>query len=171
MFRKLILLVVLCMPLSCGFHLRGSIELPSSIAPLYVERYGVDSNLSREIRGMLSQSTTNNLASSKAEATAELVLISVKNKRRVIAVDNRGRVRQYELDYRVSYTVTGKDLPAEDGKDNTREVRLTRDLLFDPDSVLAISHEQEMLYKDMRKDAARLILQQLKSLGRKVTDK
>lgn len=172
MYRKLILLLLLCMPLSCGFHLRGSIDLPPGVTPLYVDLYSVDNDLSRELRLLLSQTANNKLANTKEEAVAELKIISAKSQRRVIAVDNRGRVRQYELDYRVKYSVVGKTTSAtgvESAYEKTRDVRLKRDLSFDPDSVLAIDHEQEKLYEDMRKDAALRILQQLKSMGQQST--
>ena len=45
-----------------------------------------------------------------------------------------------------------------------RNITLTRELLFDPDSVLALDYETQTLYSDMRRDAARLMLQQLQAL-------
>lgn len=164
MLERLLILTVLCLPLSCGFQLRGSIDLPEQIAPLYIERFGTDNDLRRELRALLSQSAAANLADSRESATAELKILSAKNKRRVIAVDDRGRARHYELSYKVVYRISGEKLPA-DRSSYKRQLKLKRELLFDPDSVLAISHEQEMLYEDMRKDAARMILQQLKATG------
>lgn len=171
MFRKLLLLAVLCAPVSCGFHLRGAIDLPSHIMPLYLEQYGSDNDLSRELRNLLSQSSSSNLAESSDAASAELRIIGARTSQRVVAVDNRGRTRQYELDYRVNYSVTGRTV-SDDGatKEILREVHLKRELLFDPDSVLAIGHEQERLYDEMRKDAARMILRQLKAMGQRKTE-
>lgn len=166
MYRKLLLLLMVCVPLSCGFHLRGAIDLPSYITPLYVEHYGPDNTLSRELRNLLSQSAASSLAESRDIAAAELEIISAQTRQRVVAVDNRGRVRQYELSYRVSYRVTLKQSSADAiASENIRVVNLKRDLLFDPDSVLAIGHEQQRLYDDMRKDAASMILRQLKAMG------
>ena len=42
-------------------------------------------------------------------------------------------------------------------------VSLTRSLLFDPEAVLAVTNESEILYRDMQKNAARLILLKLQA--------
>jgi outer membrane lipopolysaccharide assembly protein LptE/RlpB len=42
-------------------------------------------------------------------------------------------------------------------------ISVARSLLFDPGAVLAVSNEAEILYKDMRRDAARLILLKLQA--------
>jgi LPS-assembly lipoprotein len=158
----------LCWLSSCGFHLRGDFELPENLLPLYLVENTTDKVLQREIRVLVSQVDRSNLTSSKKEAGAILTITRSSNKRRVVAVDNRGRARQYELSYRVSYHLrwtTDGDDGKKDIHESTKELHLKRELLFDPDSVLAISHEANELQNDMRKDSARLILQQIKSIG------
>lgn len=154
---------------ACGFHLRGPVELSAEITPLFIEQAGADNALRRELRALLSQSGKNNLTQSKSESKAVLSIISASNKRRVVAVDDRGRARQYELSYIVRYSVTSENISQVEG-DNVSMLRLKRELIFDPDSVLAIGHETETLYNDMRKDAARLILQRLQALNFQTQD-
>ena len=89
----------------------------------------------------------------------------MRKKQRVVAVDNRGRAREYELNYQFSYDlkkVSVAGMPLEIIRTNT--VKLKRGLLFDPDSVLAVGHEKDALYEDMRKDAAQMVLRQLSTI-------
>jgi LPS-assembly lipoprotein len=157
------LIVLLCISVltACGFHLRGQIELPEQLSPLYLEAENLNSDLLREINNIFR---ANNIISAKSRTDASAVLeITQANKgRRVLSVDNRGRVREYELSLRIQYRLRGKNI-----SELNKTIDLKRDLLFDPDSVLAISHEREVLYQDMSRDAARLILQQLTAVGKK----
>ena len=148
---------------ACGFHLRGAVELSPEITPIFLEQ-GADNALNRELRALLSQSGKNNLTQTKSEAKAVLNIVSAREKKRVVAVDDSGRARQYDLSYILRYRLTGKNIP-QFGNDNINVLHLKRSVNFDPESVLAIGHEVETLYKDMRKDSARLILQRLQALG------
>lgn len=134
-----------------------------------MEQVGVDNELNHELRALLSEVGKNNLTQSKSEARAILSIVSTSKKRRVVAVDDRGHVRQYELSYIVRYSVTGKNIP-QVGNDNISVLHLKREVIFDPDSVLAIGYEADTLYNDMRKDSARLILQRLQALKLQMQD-
>jgi LPS-assembly lipoprotein len=156
--RRFSLLLCVCALTACGFHLRGQIEMPEQLSPLYLEAENIDSSLLRELDNILRANNINR-AESKSDASAFLKITQANKSRRVLSVDNRGRVREYELSLRIQYTLQGRNISRLDKK-----ISLTRDLLFDPDSVLAISHEQEVLYQDMSRDAARLMLQQLQAV-------
>lgn len=162
--KGLLIIVSVCLLASCGFHLRGSLELSAEITPIFIELAGTDTEISRELRALLAQSGKDNLTQSKSEAKTVLSIVSTSEKRRVVAVDSSGRARQYELSFIVRYSVTGKNIP-QVGDDNISVLHLKREVIFDPDSVLAIGHESDTLYNDMRKDSARLILQRLQALG------
>jgi len=149
---------------ACGFHLRGPVELSAEITPIFIVQSGGDNVLNRELRRLLSQSGKKHLTLTKSEAKTVLDIVSAKEKKRVVAVDNLGRARQYDLSYVLRYRLTGKNIP-QVGNGNVTVLNLRRSLNFDPDNVLAIAHEVENLYNDMRKDSARLILQRLQTLG------
>ena len=77
---------------------------------------------------------------------------------------------EYLLTYKVRFSIqnntsTIKSELAE-SKSNEYTIALTRSLLFDPDAVLAASTESDILYKDMRRDAARSILLKLQALSK-----
>ena len=164
-FSVFALLVLVSMQTSCGFHLRGALGLSDTITPVFIELDGAGDELRRELSSLISASGENALAASKSEAKTELTISVIRKKQRVVAVDNRGRAREYELNYKFSYELkktSASNAQAEIIKTNT--VNLKRDLLFDPDSVLAVADEKASLYEDMRKDAARVVLRQLNAI-------
>jgi LPS-assembly lipoprotein len=162
-YKSLFILLSVTLLVACGFHLRGTVELSAEITPIFLEQ-GADSALNRELRALLSQYGKNNLTQTKSEARTVLNIVSVREKKRVVAVDSNGRARQYDLNFILRYKLTGKNIP-QVGDDNIRVLQLRRSINFDPENVLAIEHEVETLYNDMRKDSARLILQRLQALG------
>lgn len=162
--KSLFIVLSVCLLSACGFHLRGPVELSAEITPIFMEQSGADNAFNRELRALLLQSGKNNLTQTKSEAKAILNIVSAREKKRVVAVDDRGRARQYDLSYILRYRLTGKNIP-QSGNDNISVLNIKRSVNFDPDNVLAFGHEAETLYNDMRKDSARLILQRLQALG------
>lgn len=141
---------------SCGFQLRSSVALDNNLQPVFVAQTGpiaLRNELSRllQINGVA-------LTAEKAEALSELRIKNENMKRRVLSVDSRGRARQYTYTYTVNYSIRYAD------KKSIKQVKLSRDLLFDPDSVLGINYETQALREDMRDDAIRLMLQQLQAV-------
>ncbi|MCW8923016.1 MAG: LPS assembly lipoprotein LptE [Gammaproteobacteria bacterium] len=151
-----VLIVLAGVQSACGFHLRGVLSLPDRITPMFVD--SGDAELSRDLEMLLSASGENALATSSTEAETVLNIASVQKSQRVVAVDSRGRAREYELNYQFRYELKAQG-DSEVIKTNT--IKLKRDLLFDPDSVLAVEHEKDTMYEDMRKDAAQVMLRQL----------
>ena len=164
-FFVFVLILLASAQASCGFHLRGALGLSDTITPVFIDLNGAGDELRRELMNLLSSSGENVLAASSAEAKTLLSVSAIRKKQRVVAVDNQGRAREYELNYQFSYELknaSASNTQAEIIKTNT--VNLKRDLLFDPDSVLAVADEKESLYEDMRKDAARVVLRQLSAI-------
>ena len=152
---KIYFLLVLVLLSGCGFQLRGAAQLPEQLQPLNLGEAG-DEELRNELLILLE---SNNVAMAVApeKAAGHLTIGKQEKYRRVISVDSLGRAREYELNYSVYYTIKSKQLDAEN------VVKLQRELLFDPDNVLGADYEEQTLYRDMKRDAARLILQQLQS--------
>lgn len=155
-FRLLILILMIMASYSCGFQLRGSLDLSANISPLYIQQNSAF-ELAREIRGLLEKNKIA-VTDDATMANSQLALVSESRSSRVLSVDSRGRAREYLLTYTVNITVKFRQ-----SKEIQDAVTLSRSLLFDPDTVLAANIESETLYRDMRKDAARLILLKLQA--------
>ena len=99
------LLTVLCLLTSCGFHLRGSYNLPPVMAHTYIEFSGaLDFELREEIGNALRSSNTN-VVERKDDATAVITISKQRLERRTLAVNTQGQVQQYQLRYFIVYSL------------------------------------------------------------------
>lgn len=150
------LLLMTALTSSCGFQLRGAVEVSQDVSPIFVVQNSVF-QLAREVKGLLA---SNNIAitDKPGSANAQLMLLDEVKNRRILSVDTSGRAREYLLSYTVNFSVKIKQAKAKD-----ESITLTRSLLFDTNAVVAVANESEILYKDMRRDASRLILLKLQA--------
>ena len=155
-FRLLMLILAAFVINGCGFQLRGSIDLSEDISPIYIQKNS-SFKLARDIKSSLSK-TNIVVAENSTGANSQLTLVSEQRRRRVLSVDGNGRAIEYLLSYTVNITIKIKQ-----EKEIQDSVSLTRSLLFDPEAVLAVTNESEILYRDMQKNAARLILLKLQA--------
>ncbi|MBS1202100.1 MAG: Rare lipoprotein, partial [Chromatiaceae bacterium] len=79
----------------CGFHLRGVVEIPPELNPMYIQAPG-GSPVRAAIEDQLSGGTVR-LASSAAQAKLILRILSEGRSSWVAAVDSRGKALAYEL--------------------------------------------------------------------------
>ena len=115
-------------------------------------------NLQRIIR---SGGHKERLANSSAEAERSLQIMSEVRNKIILSLSGAGRVREYQLQYRVKYrllTAQGKEvlLPT--------EIVLTRDMSYNDAYIIAKGEEEQQLYRDMQTDAAQQILRRISLL-------
>jgi len=146
-----LLCTVLC---GCGFQLRGPVELPFSA--LHVQ--GADATpFGSELRRTLRASNTR-LVDQPKGADATLQVLSELNEKHILSLGGGGRVREFQLRYRVAYRVTdpqGREIAA------PTEILLRRDLTFNDTEALAKEAEEQVLFRDMRSDAVQQLLRRL----------
>jgi LPS-assembly lipoprotein len=153
------LLVLTCAIAACGYHLRGAYDLPEHLSPLFLDKESMSLLLFRELRSTLKASGVE-LADDAATAASILKVDFEQKTRDVISVDTLGRAREYRLIYRLTFSLEA----AEEAVIDRSRIQLTRNLLFNPETVLGVAQEQENIYKDMVTDSARQILQRLQAL-------
>jgi LPS-assembly lipoprotein len=162
----LITVILIGLLQGCGFKLRGSVELSSNLSPIYLQQNSVF-ELGREIKSLLISNKID-LVEDENRSKAQLVLVNEAKTRRVLSVDSDGRAREYLLSYNVTFSIKINSAKGVTGEQAAEDhVLISRSLLFDPDAVLAVANESEILYKDMRRDAARLILLKLQAKSTK----
>lgn len=144
---------------ACGFQLRGALDISDDVSPVLLEGNSVF-ELAREIKVLLTANKIKIVEdkASSVKANSQLTLLNESKSRRVLSVDGNGRAREYLLSYSVNFTISIKQ-----SKPVDETIMVKRSLLFDPDAVLAVVNESEILYKDMRRDVARLILLKLQA--------
>jgi LPS-assembly lipoprotein len=153
--RVLAILALAGLTASCGFQLRGQASLP--FETLYVAVPAI-SPLGTELKRNIIAGTRTKLVNDQAQAQAILSVSADDRSKTILSFDTSGRVREFQLRYRVSFRVhdaRGRDyLPQS-------EIRLTRDVSFNNAQVLAKESEEALLYRDMQSDMVQQILRRL----------
>ena len=164
LLRFFLIMLFVSVVSGCGFQLRGELGMSKEISPLYLERNGAF-ELARELKLLLA---TNNISvtDDPGMSNSQLSLLTEGKSRRVLTVDGDGRAREYLLTYTINFTVNTDSFTKKQSKEIKESISLTRSLLFDTEAVLAVTNESEILYKDMRRNAARLILLKLQAFVR-----
>lgn len=151
----LIFLLMVSLVSGCGFHLRGTITLPDSIRTVNVKSPDV------KLRDTLvSRLESNNVivVNDPTSDSAQINITNVDFSREVRTIDDRGKSTGYVLILTVKYAVVGSD-----GKDlvkpSTASAR--RDYNFEQEQLLSATREEELLYDEMREDAAQSILRKM----------
>ena len=106
----------------------------------------------------------------EAQSKSALVLLNDSKQRRILSVDSSGRAKEYLLTYTVNFSIKLQSstqppaLPQDQSPgEEIDTLSVRRSLVFDPDAVLAVTNEAEILYRDMRRDVARLVLLRLQA--------
>jgi len=159
MKRRLFLAVIPAALVSgCGFQLRRLDGMP--FASLYLDA-PPGSVVAQRIRNALISNKKTRLAASADQAEAVLKLGQEERSKAILSLSGAGRVTEYRLGLRLTYSVIGKDgrsLAA------AESIELTRDMTYDDAQLLAKSAEEQLLYRDMEDAAAMRIMRRLQSL-------
>jgi len=157
--RILSLLVMTCAIAACGFHLRGSYNMPEHLSPLFLDKESMSLLLYKELRSTLRASGAE-LTDDAATAASVVEISQEQRTRDVISVDTLGRAREYRLIYRLAFTLQASG----EAVIENSNIHLTRNLLFNPEAVLGVAEEMENIYRDMVRDSAGQIVQRLQAL-------
>ena len=153
--RRLFALGALASLAGCGFHLRGAVQLP--FPSVYVQVANT-SQVGHDIKRALRASDVR-VTENPKDAAATLAILSEIRERHILSLGGQGRVREYQLRYRLAYQVTnpkGVVTPP-------TEIALKRDISFNDTEALAKEAEQATLYRDMELDAVQQLLRRLQA--------
>ncbi|WP_455210747.1 LPS-assembly lipoprotein LptE [Kaarinaea lacus] len=146
----------------CGFHLRGSVELPPTLSAIYVEPQQAPL-----ITEAIKQAFTEQKLEPVQEKAQAQVVINVSQERyqrRVLSVGASGNVQEYELNYAVNLGILdAKGEPLAD----PQILRVSREMRYDSAEVVAKAGEEEQLKSEMIADAARQIIRRLQFIEAK----
>lgn len=142
---------------SCGFHLRGSYNLPEEIQTLSVTSFDLYNKLTREMKTQLRFHHIKLVAPS--EQVSNLHLTGEGYGETTLSLYQNSRIAEKQFGYYVSYSVT----IADKGQYNF-STSLSRTYLDNPLTALAKSVEEEMLAQEMRVEATKQIIRQLARL-------
>jgi LPS-assembly lipoprotein len=150
-----ILIFAACLALAgCGFHLRGTANVPFETLYLPGATGGIALDLKRNIQAGTRAKVVDDVK--KAEAVMQFT--EETRTKDILSLTGTGRVREYQLRYRVGFRV-------HDGKGGDyvpqTTIQLTRDVSFNDSEILAKEAEEGLLYRDMQTDMVQQIMRRL----------
>ncbi len=157
-FRKILAISLLLTLTACGFQLRGQASLP--FETIYIS-FPVGHPIGTDLKRLIKAGTNTRIVDKAKSAQTTLEIISVVNDKQIMSVSGGGRVREFELRYRVSFRLVdakGADLIP------TNEIALRRILPYTDAQVVAKEGEEAMLVKEMQNDSAQQILRRLEAV-------
>jgi LPS-assembly lipoprotein len=145
---------------ACGFHLQGAGSLPPAMAQTYIESARPHSDFLLALTDVLRQRGSDVLTAPN-DAAAVLDITADDTGQRVLSVSARNIPREYEVYYRVTFSlqVGGQSLI------NGETLVVTRSYTYDETQVLAKAAEEEVLRHALAEDIARRVVQRIEALG------
>ena len=147
---------------ACGFQLRGVSEF--SFKTLNIQ--GSKRTISKDLKRWLSINGIQLVENSEG-AEAFLELLGESYEKRIRSLSGQGVVREYELNYRVTFR-TRSASNALWGPEEVVQSR--RNFSYNDTALLGKLDEEERLNADMRKDAVREIMRRLAAISPAKTD-
>jgi len=143
----------------CGFHLQGSQPLPKSFEFTYIDAKDEQTDFVQDLRKALILSNVN-VIRTRGSSGATITVHSDELAERILSVAARNIPTEYELTYKVEFSVTsaGKTLI------DHEEISATRDISFDETQLLAKEREQEILREALARDLVALVMRRLAAL-------
>ncbi|MCW5574012.1 MAG: hypothetical protein KIT37_13410 [Steroidobacteraceae bacterium] len=160
MARRVLTVVVLALTATalagCGLRLQGREAKPQAFASAWVDAQDPQSDFVQALSRSLAASGVR-LERDRARAEAVIRISRDEIREHVLSVSARNIPREYELTYRVEFSVLkdGAELLA------PREAALTRDFTFDETILLAKEREQRLLEDALARDLAAIVMRQL----------
>ena len=160
---KKILLIVLCtFLLGCGFQLRGTRSASIPFESVYISALEGEPIIT-ELKHSIQSSGKTLVLDKPLDAEAILHIISAKYTRHIWSISGSGRVREFQLRYRVSYRLADSKgfeiVPPS-------VVNISRIMPYADAQVLAKQVEEKMLVREMYRDASQQIMWRLSKLQR-----
>lgn len=156
-FNVLMLAVLTLVLAACGFGLRESRPLAEALLSVSIEAVNPDSLLVADLEREL-QSAGTTLRPAGASGAAKLRIPTDSAERRVVSLDQRAKVGEYEIVYRMVYEVLdaeGKVLVP------PTTLQLARAYAFDEQQAIGAAQEEDMIRSELRRELVRMIMERL----------
>ena len=158
--RLLPALLVLALLQGCGWHLRGDLDLPPSISPLFIQGLARYDQLRMELGRSLTSSGVE-VAEQRDKAGAILrILDHTANKRVLSVIGTTGKVAEYELQEGLEF-----DMVDAQGQElfPPQQVEVLRTYTNREEEVLGKRREEETLRKEMHRDLVSRVLRHMQA--------
>jgi LPS-assembly lipoprotein len=144
---------------ACGFHLQGRTPLPETFAYTYIDTRDEQTDFVQDLRKALIASGAR-VIRTQGSSGAAIEVHDDELTERVLSVSARNIPTEYELTYRVKFSVTSSGKPLIENE----EISATRYFSFDETELLAKEREQEILREALARDLVALVMRRLAAL-------
>lgn len=145
-----------CLVASCGFHLRGDVSYPPTMAVTYLAASDRYSPFYRRLRAALREGGVQ-LSADPARAGAVVRILQDETGQRVVSVSARNTPTEYEVYYVVRYAL---DLAGSTAI-QPQQLTLTRTYNYDETQVLGKASESQVIRDALADDLVGLVTRRL----------
>jgi len=138
----------------CGFHLRGSTEMPVAMSVTYIQSDQLYSTLTRDFRRAFKAHDMS-VTDKRSLATAVLRILGNEVEQVVLSVNTAGKVQEFEIRQTLTFSVTTRD---DTLLIDEQDVILSRDYVFSSSDVLGKQREDRVLRESLQRDLVSLVL-------------
>lgn len=142
----------------CGFHLRGSTNVPTELRTMTLNSYDPYGPLTRAVRSQLRLSDVTLVKDSdpRSKTLSSLRITGSTEGRQTVSVFQDGKTAEYQLELNVQAQVLtpGKDLFPID-------IRVFRSFFDNPLTALAKDNEYDLIRQELREQAAQQLVRKL----------
>jgi LPS-assembly lipoprotein len=143
----------------CGFHLQGRQPMPEAFAYTFIDTTDEQTDFVQDLRKALIASGSK-VIRTQGSSGATVSVHEDELTERILSVSARNIPTEYELTYRVKFSVTANGKTLIDDE----EISATRDLSFEESQLLAKEREQEILREALARDLVALVMRRLAAL-------
>lgn len=152
MITKTVPLVFVLVLASCGYHLRGAVDLPEQLHKVYL------ANASAPLIEQFSKSlkmSSGTMVNTIDQASTVVNVLNERMDQRVLSLSNTGKANEFELYYSLDFQLqdpTGTVLV------ERQTVEINRDYFNDQEAIIAKTNEEAVIRKEMYQQAVRSIV-------------
>jgi len=143
----------------CGFHLQGRQPLPKTFEYTYLDTQDEQTDFVQELRKALLASNAK-VIRTQGSSGATISVHEDELTEKILSVSARNIPTEYELTYRVQFSVNSGDKTLIERE----EITASRDISFDETQLLAKEREQEILREALARDLVALVMRRLAAL-------
>ena len=151
--RFILLLILTSSFISCGYQLRGAQEI--SFKSISID--GGSKKFSKILKKKFNQS---GVKINAVDSKISLEIINDNLSKEILSLSSKGKVREYQITYRVTYRVKSKD--GEWG--SAVKIETSRDYTFDDTNIISKTEEELRIIKGMQDQLIRTMVTQISIL-------
>ncbi|WP_417069726.1 LPS assembly lipoprotein LptE [Niveibacterium terrae] len=157
LIKRFLILALIALTASCGFHLRGAQPLPFDSIYLGLSAY---SEMGATLRRQIAANGATLIKDKASDAQVSLIVLKEDHIKTILSLNTKGQVRDYQLQLAFEFKLVDaaghEVIPAS-------RLSVQRDLTYNDAQLLAKEQEEAQLYREMQNDVVLQLMRRLSS--------